>query len=140
MIDDKSDDERNRYKFPTQAKNATYGYINLPCDSRVRLLGGASIPGLQNLLGMTARPIVFVDWAGPQFRTVDAKGFTAWRFLEEIFRHGLEDAFVLCLRDLPSQLLPNHLGLSSVPAAVHYLRSLEPRAGRCVPFCASQKS
>ena len=60
-------------KFPTQAKNATYGYINLPCDSRVRLLGGASIPGLQNLLGMTARPIVSVDWAGPQFRTVDAK-------------------------------------------------------------------
>ena len=69
MIDDKSDDERNRYKFPTQAKNATYGYINLPCDSRVRLLGGASIPGLQNLLGMTARPIVSVDWAGPLFRT-----------------------------------------------------------------------
>ena len=126
MIDDKSDDERNRYKFPTQAKNATYGYINLPCDSRVRLLGGASIPGLQNLLGMTARPIVSVDWAGPQFRTVDAKGFTAWRFLEEIFRHGLEDAFVLCLRDLPSRLLPNHRGLSSVPAAVHYLRSLVP--------------
>jgi hypothetical protein len=113
-------------KFPTQAKNATYGYINLPCDSRVRLLGGASIPGLQNLLGMTARPIVSVDWAGPQFRTVDAKGFTAWRFLEEIFRHGLEDAFVLCLRDLPSRLLPNHRGLSSVPAAVHYLRSLVP--------------
>ena len=75
---------------------------------------------------MTARPIVSVDWAGPQFRTVDAKGFTAWRFLEEIFRHGLEDAFVLCLRDLPSRLLPNHRGLSSVPAAVHYLRSLVP--------------
>ena len=126
MIDDKSDDERNRYKFPTQAKNATYGYINLPCDSRVRLLGVASIPGLQKLLGMTARPIVSVDWAGPQFQTVDAKGFTAWRFLEEIFRHGLEDAFVLCLRDLPSRLLPNHRGLSSVPAAVHYLRSLVP--------------
>ena len=121
-------------KFPTQAKNATYGYINLPCDSRVRLLGGASIPGLQNLLGMTARPIVSVDWAGPQFRTVDAKGFTAWRFLEEIFRHGLEDAFVLCLRDLPSRLLPNHRGLSSVPAAVHYLRSLcrEMRSILCV--------
>jgi len=113
-------------KFPTQAKNATYGYINLPCDSRVRLLGVASIPGLQKLLGMTARPIVSVDWAGPQFRTVDAEGFTAWRFLEEIFRHGLEDAFVLCLRDLPSRLLPNHRGLSSVPAAVHYLRSLVP--------------
>jgi hypothetical protein len=33
---------------------------------------------------------------------------------------------VLCLRDLPSRLLPNHRGLSSVPAAVHYLRSLVP--------------
>ena len=33
---------------------------------------------------------------------------------------------MLCLRDLPSRLLPNHRGLSSVPAAVHYLRSLVP--------------
>ena len=92
---------------------------------------------LANVQNMLTRPIVSVDWAGPLFRTVDAKGFTAWRFLEEIFRHGLEDAFVLCLRDLPSRLLPNHRGLSSVPAAVHYLRSLVP--GDAFHFCASQK-
>ena len=116
-------------KFPTQAKNATYGYINLPCDSRVRLLGGASIPGLQNLLGMTARPIVSVDWAGPQFRTVDAKGFTAWRFLEEIFRHGLEDAlscsaFVIYLPDC-------YLTTGGSPACQPLCIICGPSAGRC---------
>jgi hypothetical protein len=99
--------------------------------------GGLQIRGFKTsseMQNMLARPIVSVDWAGPLFRTVDAKGFTAWRFLEEIFRHGLEDAFVLCLRDLPSRLLPNHRGLSSVPAAVHYLRSLcrEMRSILCV--------
>jgi hypothetical protein len=41
---------------------------------------------------------------------------------------------VLCLRDLPSQLLPNHLGLSSVPAAVQIPRAScrEMRSILCV--------
>ena len=58
-----------------------------PVTGTVFLKSGAS--QMPERFLTSSRPIVSVDWAGPLFRTRDAKGSTAWRFLDELGRASI---------------------------------------------------
>ena len=82
--------ETGKFQTPAEKYNApTSIYLAIPGFG---FSGGLQIRGFKTsseMQNMLVRPIVSVDWAGPLFRTVDAKGFTAWRFLDELGRASI---------------------------------------------------